>query len=720
MVPERDGHIIEIQWPTVAEQLNYRVAPSHYVSFLLGHEGEGSAFALLKAKGWATALVAGEASTSFSSRSFFMCQIELTEEGQRHVEEVVAVIFAYLQLLRGPEGVQERIWREMEALARLRFDYRDKLNPYSYVTSLSNGMQLYRPEDLLLAVYSVPLQYDPELIAQVIADLTPENARVMWASKALAEECTVREEWYGTAYAISKIPEGWMREWKAAQPPADGTLHLPVPNEFVPSDFSLVATSAEAPTSIDSSAGRLWLRPEPTFKVPKAAFYLHFHLPEAYCTVWAAVLTKLYVKLVNDALSEVTYPADVAGLGYSLRATVPGVLLTLHGYHHTLPKLANVVVDAFVSCQVRDDRFAVAAEKLQKDFANMAYQQPYQLALYDIEVALESPRWHIGDYEEVLPKVTAEHLRAFVPRLLARCRMEAFSAGNLPEDAAKALVASAEAQLQKRCGTTPLFPSEDVALRVVKLPAGRPVLLRRTGPNPANDNSAVTVVYQVGPDDPATNALAELLVHIGRRDAFYQLRTVEQLGYLTFFTSHSLQTVSTVAFIIQSSAKTAAYLESRVEAFLPQLQHRLASMPEEEFTTHVEELAKSKLEKPKRLREVAAKDWREIDDGTLRFKRQEDEVAEVRKLTPGDLLAFFDEKVCNRATRRKLSVHIQAGSGDGGAAAAGGVTSNGDATSEENGAGKEAAAAGAGDETPEVVRDAFAWKRRQELYPSAR
>ena len=65
MVPERDGHSIELQWPTVSEHQHYRQAPSHYASHLLGHEGEGSAFALLKARGWATGLVAGEAGTSY-------------------------------------------------------------------------------------------------------------------------------------------------------------------------------------------------------------------------------------------------------------------------------------------------------------------------------------------------------------------------------------------------------------------------------------------------------------------------------------------------------------------------------------------------------------------------------------------------------------------------------------------------------------------------------
>ena len=37
---------------------------------------------------------------------------------------------------------------------------------------------------------------------------------------------------------------------------------------------------------------------------------------------------------------------------------------------------------------------------------------------------------------------------------------------------------------------------------------------------------------QVGPDDPRLNALSELVTHVGKRDAFHQLRTVEQLGWV--------------------------------------------------------------------------------------------------------------------------------------------------------------------------------------------
>ena len=50
-------------------------------------------FALLKAKGWASGLVAGESGVSMSCTSFFYCRVELTEAGLHHVQEIGALVF---------------------------------------------------------------------------------------------------------------------------------------------------------------------------------------------------------------------------------------------------------------------------------------------------------------------------------------------------------------------------------------------------------------------------------------------------------------------------------------------------------------------------------------------------------------------------------------------------------------------------------------------------
>jgi hypothetical protein len=56
----------------------------------------------------------------------------------------------------------------------------------------------------------------------------------------------------------------------------------------------------------------------------------------------------------------------------------------------------------------------------------------------------------------------------------------------------------------------------------------------------------------------------------------------------------------------------------------------------------VAELAKSKLEPPKRLAELAQRHWGELDGGTRVWDRPGAEVAALKHVTLSDLRAFFE------------------------------------------------------------------------------
>lgn len=90
---------------------------------------------------------------------------------------------------------------------------------------------------------------------QVISDLTPKNARIVWLSRELASECQSIESWYGTAYSNHPVPEEWMKLWEydpcATANGENGSeavgfllssapLRLPDLNEFIPSDLTLI------------------------------------------------------------------------------------------------------------------------------------------------------------------------------------------------------------------------------------------------------------------------------------------------------------------------------------------------------------------------------------------------------------------------------------------------------------------------------------------------
>lgn len=64
-------------------------------------------------------------------------------------------------------------------------------------------------------------------------------------------------------------------------------------------------------------------------------------------------------------------------------------------------------------------------------------------------------------------------------------------------------------------------------------------------------------------------------------------------------------------------------------------------MTDEEFKTHVEALALTKLEEPKKMTKQCEIYWNEIISHQYHFDRENDEVEELRKLTKADLIQFF-------------------------------------------------------------------------------
>ncbi|WIA09647.1 hypothetical protein OEZ85_009034 [Tetradesmus obliquus] len=697
VVPIKESHTLEIQWDIPPTEALYRQAPTNYLSHLLGHEGAGSAFALLKAAGLATSLTAGEGS-GISSRSFFSVRLELTAEGNARPGEVAEVVFKYLELLRAPGGVNEQIYAELAGLSELRFHWRDKLPPYSVTTSLAGAMPHYPDRDLLLALYHVPQEFDPACIHSFLELLTPQRARLTWATRSHdntqqqqqqqngdstataastgsgcgtcaapaaavlpAPELT-HEPIYGTKHAVCRIPEQWMSAW------TDGValpgLHLPAANPFVPDDLSLrpeVGEKEGVPQLLlEGPSARVWQRTELRFGSPKATIVLDIQTPAAYASPESAVCVRLLVKLLGDYLNEVAYPAELAGLSYSLTNHLSGFQLSCQGYSEKLPVLLGLLLEELANFKVKPERFAVVKEAVAREYANTAYQQPYQWAMYRSELLLNFKRWRVDQYSQIIKALTPEALAAHMPRLLGRVFLEGLIVGNISPEEAHSIVDSALTKLRAAWGAAPLWPGEEKDLRVVKLPAGASSLLVEAGPNPKNENSAVWVTYQVGPDDLRPNALAGLLVQLAKRDAFNTLRTQQQLGYIVHMYGASDLGVQGISFIIQSDKYSAAHLALQVELFVRDTVKRIASLPEAEFEAGVAELAKAKLEKPKRLGELAGRWWGEIYAGTCMFDRQAAEVEVLRSLKPEDLARFSEEVLgVERGVRRKAVVLIR-------------------------------------------------------------
>lgn len=69
IAPVGDRHALSIAWQIPSQMEHWKSKPCDYLAHLIGHEGEGSLLASLKAKSWATACCAGVGGEGYEVRT---------------------------------------------------------------------------------------------------------------------------------------------------------------------------------------------------------------------------------------------------------------------------------------------------------------------------------------------------------------------------------------------------------------------------------------------------------------------------------------------------------------------------------------------------------------------------------------------------------------------------------------------------------------------------
>ncbi|XP_042422587.1 insulin-degrading enzyme-like 1, peroxisomal isoform X1 [Zingiber officinale] len=659
----KQGHILRIVWPIAPTIQNYKEGPCRYLSHLIGHEGEGSVFFILKQLGWALSLEAGEGDWSLEF-SFFSVSIELTDKGHEHIEDIVGILFRYIDLLQN-SGVNNWIFDELVAISETQFHYQDKISPGRYVVNIASNMQNFPPEDWLVT-WSLPSNFVPNTIQKILDELTPENIRMFWESKNF-EGCTDSvEPWYGTSYSVEKVTVSIIKHWIAKAPEVD--LHLPKQNVFIPSDLTIKnAQEKQVKYPIllrTSSFSRLWYKPDTMFSMPKAYIKVEFNCPPSIVSPEAEVLTYIFTKLLIDYLNEYAYYAEVAGLYYGIYNTSTGFEVIVVGYNDKMQILLETIVGRIEQFEVKPDRFFVIKESITKEYENFKFQQPYQQAWHYSSLLLDSNTWPLNEKLEALLHLEPDHLSKFSNILLEKAFLEFYTAGNIEPREADSIVQRIEDVLFKsthpKC--KPLFPSQHLANRIIKLEEGLRVYYPAEVLNIKDENSALIHYTQIHQDEIKLNVRLQLFALIAKQAAFHQLRTVEQLGYITVLTQRNDSGTRGVQIIIQSSIKDPPYLEARVDAFLEMFESKLQEMTNEEYKNYVHALIDMKLEKFKNLWEESAFYWREIVDGTLKFDRVDSEVAALKELGKDELIDYFNKFIKIDSPQRKtLCVQVYGG-----------------------------------------------------------
>uniref|UniRef100_A0AAZ3RRR4 Insulin-degrading enzyme n=1 Tax=Oncorhynchus tshawytscha TaxID=74940 RepID=A0AAZ3RRR4_ONCTS len=599
VVPIKDIRNLYVTFPIPDLQKYYKSNPGHYLGHLIGHEGPGSLLSELKSKGWVNTLVGGQKEGA-KGFMFFIINVDLTEEGLLHVDDIIFHMFQYIQKLR-MKGPQEWVFQECKDLNTVAFRFKDKERPRGYTSKVSGLLHYYPLEEILAAEYLLE-DFRPDLIEMVLDKLRPEYVRVAVVSKSFEGQTDKTEEWYGTHYKQEPISEEVIKKWGNAD--LNGKFKLPMKNEFIPTSFEiypLEKDSPSAPTLIkDTAMSKVWFKQDDKFFLPKACLNFEFFSPFAYVDPIHCNMAYLYLELLKDSLNEYAYAAELAGLNYDLQNTIYGMYLSVKGYNDKQHILLKKIIEKMAAFEIDEKRFDIIKEAYMRSLNNFRAEQPHQHAMYYLRLLMTEVAWTKDELKEALDDVTLPRLKAFIPQLLSRLHIETLLHGNITKESALDMMQMVEDTLMNQAHTKPLLPSQLIRYREVQVPDGYIVF---SGPRRANG-------------------------------------------------------VQGLRFIIQSE-KAPHYLESRVEAFLKAMEMSVEEMNDEAFQKHIQALAIRRLDKPKKLAAECAKYWGEIISQQYNFDRDNIEVAYLKTLTKENIMQFYRDLLAVDAPKRhKVSVHV--------------------------------------------------------------
>lgn len=631
----RDLRTLTLSFPIASQIANYRTKPASYVASLLGHEGPGSLFDVLKTAGWVESLSAGSG-TDDGHQATLELNMSLTPKGLEHRDDILGLTFAYIDQVR-QHGISEQRFEEMQQQATINFRFQEKQEPIHRVTRLSMELRHVAPEDVLRAPWMME-RYDPQGYRAVLNQLTPDNVLVSELSQQELGDDAPTTAWYNTPYRLGPL------DTEALTAPAGmaDQLALPEPNPFLPENLELVAGETMEHPEIIASDDLLttWYARDTRFDTPKANVFLSLRSPVARDTARDAVLSKLLVDAIKTNLNAWAYPARLAGLDYSLYAHLRGLTLRIGGYNDKQHRLLTRILPQIANPTLDPQRFAIARRNLLDALRNKAQARPVQQLADFIQTSLIQGAWPTDAQIAAAESVTFEELQAYAQRFTRALDPVLMVHGNVTEASALNLAALVNALL-----LTDTRPAQVASRSVRALPDGE----TRAAVAIEHPDTGYTLYSQGEDSSFRERARFRLLAQVIGSPFYEEIRTRRQLGYIVYATSFEMLETPALGLVVQSPEASADDIEVAVTDFTEAFDQQLAELTEAELAREKQAVISGLLDQDRKLGDASQRFWREIDREQLSFDSRQRLADAVRAISAEELHQTFRRALLERA-----------------------------------------------------------------------
>ena len=162
--------------------------------------------------------------------------------------------------------------------------------------------------------------------------------------------------------------------------------------------------------------------------------------PKDKMSVEHRVLTRLYSACVNESMNELSYPARLAGLNYSVREGYEGIFVDIDGYKESAMSLYELILDHMLEFSITENQFDAIKDKVVRDYENFALSDAY---MQTRELAPDLFYETKYSWKEALPVAKSSSLMRFkntVESLYNKTFLEALVYGDFVEQDGKKVV----------------------------------------------------------------------------------------------------------------------------------------------------------------------------------------------------------------------------------------------------------------------------------------
>ena len=634
IIPLQEKRELALEFPMPSIWKVYDKKPLSYLGRLLGYEGKGSLYSFLKHKGWIDSLGAGGHDLP-GEYSEFSIRMALTEEGLEHVDDITAIVFDYIDLIR-KQGMQKWLFAESAAVAALEFKFLESANSQATVSALASKLHYYPVKHILDSGF-IYKEFDQELIKSYLDLMVPSNLRQIVVAPQLPVDQT--EHFFEAEYSMTPLSKTLKNRLSVVRSRPE--LTIPEINKFLPENLNVTAAEKiDKPNKlIDKPGLTIWYLHDGTFSVPRNDIRLKFSTNKAARTPFDVVNLYLYKALLDNQLNEDAYPAREAGLSYGFYAGREGLYLSVSGYSDKQADLLQLITSRLVLNDIDEKSFALEKAALERNLKNQAFLAPYQQGLDAVSEVLFANEYSAKQLLTALSSVTLNTLKSYITGFYQGLHIEGLFHGSLTKEQVKFMAQMLSDVLEYKSAA----PYEE-QMRVL---SGKHNLSLDMDID--HNDSTLLLYFQASDNDLKKRATVALLGRLLSTPFFTSLRTEQQLGYVAFAGGYPVDNWPGLIMVLQSPVAAPDQLQQRILDFISGFQVDLDALADVDFNRYQQGLIDDLMKRDTNLSERTQRLWSAIEDKEFGFDEREKLVSAIKQVTKEDLMQEYKKLLVNRS-----------------------------------------------------------------------